>query len=155
MRMPRRTFLASGLIVGASTALLLRESNSVFAETALNQVDDIPYEALQDPLITFTASTFKPYVGGYFQTRNSRGEVIALKLLKVKSFDPKRTTITTKSVSTDSFSLFFSSEARLPQFTSIYRIEHSALGQFDLFLTPRTGLNGELFYEAVFNHTKF
>jgi hypothetical protein len=48
--------------------------------------------------------------------------------------------------------LLFVSEERLPQFTTIYKIEHAALGQFDLFLTAGTGKQGELYYQAVFNH---
>jgi hypothetical protein len=147
MVMPRRKFLASSLLFGASAALMLGNTRSVFA----NESDDIPIESQRNPLFMFTAATFEPYIGGYFQTRNARGQLVALKLLKVESFDQPNK-ITGKAVKTNSFSLLFVSDERLPRFTSIYTIEHGALGKFDLFLTPRTGKNGELLYEAVFNH---
>jgi hypothetical protein len=108
-------------------------------------------QSQQDPLFMFTAATFLPYVGGYFQSYNVRGHAIALKLLKVDQFQA-RNTITTKAVQTNSFSLLFQSEKRLPTATSIYKLDHSALGQFNLFFTPTTGRRGELYYEAVFNH---
>ena len=147
MLMPRRKFLASSLFFGASAALMLGNARTVFA----NESDDIPISAQRDPVFMFTAATFEPYIGGYFQTHNARGQVVALKLLKVETFEATNR-ITSKAVKTSSFSLLFISEERLPKFTSIYKIEHGALGQFDLFLTPSTGKNGELFYEAVFNH---
>ena len=147
MFIPRRKFLASSLFFGASAALIAADIRSVLAA----QNDDIPIESQKNPLFMFTAATFEPYIGGYFQTRNARGQLIALKLLKVETFQAKNR-LTSRAVDTKSFSLLFSSEERLPAFTSIYRIEHAALGEFDLFLSRRTGQNGELFYEAVFNH---
>jgi hypothetical protein len=63
-----------------------------------------------------------------------------------------RAEIMSNAIQTNSFSLLFISEERLPQFTTIYKIEHGALGQFDLFLTASTGKQGELYYQAVFNH---
>lgn len=154
MPMQRRNFLRSSIFFGASAAMMLSNNRSAFVAKTLKATDDIPIEAQQDPVINFTAETFEPYVGGYFQARNSRGEIVALRLLKVESFNAGQNTVTFRSVETTSFSLLFSSEARLPQFTSIHTIEHGALGQFDLFLTPRTGADGELLYEAVFNHLR-
>jgi hypothetical protein len=39
----------------------------------------------------------------------------------------------------------------LTDLTSIYDVEHGALGKFALFLTRRDGTRGTYFYEAVFN----
>jgi hypothetical protein len=153
--MQRRKFLTSCLLFGASSGLIIANGSSVFA----SQPDDIPIESQKDPLFMFTAATFEPYVGGYFQTLNARGQVVALKLLKVEKFQTQkvkkfgvRAEITSNAIQTNSFSLLFVSEERLPQFTTIYKIEHAALGQFDLFLTASTGKQGELYYQAVFNH---
>ncbi len=153
--MQRRKFLTSCLLFGASSGLIIANGRSVFA----SQPDDIPIESQKDPLFMFTAATFEPYVGGYFQTLNARGQVVALKLLKVEKFQTQkvkkfgvRAEITSNAIQTNSFSLLFVSEERLPQFTTIYKIEHAALGQFDLFLTASTGKQGELYYQAVFNH---
>jgi hypothetical protein len=46
----------------------------------------------------------------------------------------------------------FKATSPLPEFTSIHKISHPALGQFDLFLTPRPQAGGTVYYEAVFNH---
>ena len=153
--MQRRKFLTSCLLFGASSGLIIANGRLVFA----SQPDDIPIESQQDPLFMFTAATFEPYVGGYFQTLNAQGQVVALKLLKVEKFQTRkveksrvRAEITSNAIRTNSFSLLFISEERLPQFTTIYKIEHAALGQFDLFLTASTGKQGELYYQAVFNH---
>ncbi len=153
--MQRRKFLTSCLLFGASSGLIIANGRSVFA----CQPDDIPIQSQQDPLFMFTAATFEPYVGGYFQALNARGQVVALKLLKVEKFQTRRmekfwvrTEIMSYAIQTNSFSLLFISEERLPQVTTIYKIEHAALGQFDLFLTASTGKQGELYYQAVFNH---
>ena len=153
--MQRRKFLTSCLLFGASSGLIIANGRSVFA----SQPDDIPIKAQQDPIFMFTAATFEPYVGGYFQTLNARGQMVALKLLKVQKFQTRkvekfrlRAEIMSSAIQTNSFSLLFISEERLPQFTTIYKIEHAALGQFDLFLTSSTGKHGELYYQAVFNH---
>ena len=145
--MRRRKFLTSSLLFGASTALLMVDKGAVFA----SKPADIPIQSQQDPLFMFTAATFLPYVGSYFLTHNARGQAIALKLLKAVPFEP-RNTITSKAVETNSFSLSFLSDKRLPTLTSIYKLDHPALGEFNLFLTPSTGKRGELYYEAVFNH---
>ena len=49
------------------------------------------------------------------------------------------------------FSLFFTStsEAVLPQ--HIYRLHHSALGEFDLFLVPIQKKKAGIVYQAAFN----
>ena len=153
--MQRRKFLTSCLLFGASSGLIIANGRSVFA----SQPDDIPIQSQQDPLFMFTAATFEPYVGGYFQTLNARGQWVALKLLKVEKFQTRkvdkfrlRAEIMSNAVQTNSFSLLFISEERLPQFTTIYEIEHAALGQFVSFLTAGTGKQGELYYQAVFNH---
>ena len=153
--MQRRKFLTSCLVFGASSGLIIANGHSVFA----GQPDDIPIQSQQDPLFMFSAATFEPYVGGYFQTLNARGQLVALKLLKVERFQNRKldkfrllAEIMSNAVQTNSFSLLFNCEERLPQFTTIYKIEHAALGQFDLFLTANTGQQGELYYQAVFNH---
>ena len=155
MLMRRRKFIVSSLYLAASTALITTDSHCMFA----SQTDDIPIQSQQNPLYMFTAATFEPYIGGYFQTLNATGKEVALKLLKVDRFEPRkkqkfemRATVLPNAVQTNSFSLLFISEERLPKFTTIYKIEHGALGQFDLFLTGSTGKQGELYYQAVFNH---
>ena len=77
----------------------------------------------------------------------ARGQMIAMKLVKVESYTPRPRTI-----ATDAFRLVFSAEGELPIFSSIHPVRHGALGEFSLFLTKRDGERGEIYYEAVFNH---
>jgi hypothetical protein len=71
----------------------------------------------------------------------------------VNTFRPKNPSkVTKRFLNTDSFNLIFKASGGLPPFTTIHKVNHPALGEFDLFLTPRTGDNGDRFYEAVINH---
>jgi hypothetical protein len=155
MLIARRKFLRAGLVFGASAVLLKGNVRLGFARS-LSDDGPLSIEVLNDPIYRFTRETFEPYVGGYFEVLGARGEMVALKLLKVDSYSPDpNTKITTRSAAeTDSFSLLFGAEGALPRFPSIYEIKHGALGDFSLFLTRRDNAAGEIFYEAVFNHTK-
>lgn len=154
----RRAFLRDGLCSVVSVALLLTGSRAGFGQTGQGQgrvspntQPEIPIEAQKDPVFFFREETFKPYVNGIFQAPNARGEMIDLRLTKVeghKSSDKLTTRVTT------GFTLTFRASAELPPFTSIHTIKHSALGEFDLFLTKRETELGEFFYEAVINHFK-
>ncbi len=155
---PRRAFLRDGLCSVISVALLLAGSRAGLGQTVQGQgrvspntQPEIPIEAQKDPVFFFRQETFKPYVNGIFQAPNSRGEMIDLRLTKVeahKSSDKLTTRVTT------GFTLTFRASAELPPFTSIHTIRHSALGEFDLFLTKYKTDDDELFYEAVVNHIK-
>jgi hypothetical protein len=114
----------------------------------------IPIQAQQDALFYFTQSTFDPYVGDIFQSPNARGQMVTLKLVNVSGYKASPTTkiATKKTKQPTSFTLTFKAESRLPQFTSIYKISHPALGEFDIFLTPSQAQDGTWVYEAVFNH---
>ena len=152
MPLARRKFVVSSLLFTASTLLFSESISSGLAQTIIRdgQTSD---EVLRDPVYRFTKETFEPYVGGYFEAPGARGGMVALKLLRVDSYEPKAT-LTRAAVATNSFSLLFSADAPLPTFTSIHPIKHGALGEFDLFLTRRDGPNDEIRYEAVFNHLR-
>ena len=153
MALARRKFLKSSLVFGASALLVWGNTSSAFSRTFLDD-GKLPDEVLNDPLYRFTRETFEPYVGGYFQAPNDRGEMVALKLIKVEAYAPKaETEITRTPANTESFSLQFTAEAALPRVKSIHQIKHGALGDFSLFLTRRD-VNDQISYEAVFNHLR-
>ena len=114
---------------------------------------DIPLDAQKDPIFMFAESTFRPYLGGIFQAPNAQGEMIELRLVKIQTYEQVNR-LTNRARTSDSFSLIFKASDELPPFTSIHTISHPALGNFDLFLTPRKSGKGEQFYEAVFNHVR-
>lgn len=148
MLLARRKFVTSGLLFSASTVLFWDNARSVLAQT-LRPGDQLSLEVLRDPVFSFKRETFEPYVGGYFESPGARGKMVALKLLKVESYEPKPRTI-----ATDAFRLLFEADGELPLFSSIHPIKHGALGAFSLFLTRQDGPNGEIYYEAVFNHVR-
>jgi len=151
MTMPRRTFLRDAFRSSLSVGLLLAASRASFSQQGTS--NGIPIEAQKDPVFSFTASTFEPYVGDIFTAPNARGEKIELKLVKLQKheFTNRLTKLARPS---KSFSLQFKASDELPPFTSIHTISHPALGQFDLFLTRRKTDDGDLFYEAVINHAQ-
>ena len=149
MTMLRRTFLRDAFRSTLAAGILLASARAGLGQTQTRS--DIPVEAQRDPVFLFTAATFAPYVGDIFETRNARGESIALRLDQVAKYTPKNR-VTSNAKSTDSFSLMFKASDELPPLTSIYEISHPRLGKFDLFLTRIKAENDELSYEAVINH---
>jgi hypothetical protein len=158
MSFERRRFLKSATLTAVSAGLALGMGRPVLGQKKGKPLDhvigrQIPIKAQQDPLFFFTEATFRPYVDDIFQAPDALGEMITLRLLSVTGYKPKASSrvSTMQSPETKSFSLMFKAEKPLPPFTSIHRINHPALGKFDLFLSPREK-DGEFFYEAVFNH---
>jgi hypothetical protein len=149
MTMPRRTFLRDAFRSSLSVGLVIAAARAGFGQKSAG----VPLEAQKDPVFSFTASTFEPYVGDIFTTPNARGEAIELKLVKLNKLETTNR-LTKLARPTKSFSLQFKASNELPPFTSIYTISHPALGKFDLFLTRRKTDEGDLFYEAVINHVE-
>ena len=152
MLLARRKFVQSSLLFTATTLLFWDNTRSVLAQTLAGDDGQLSDQVLRDPVLHFTRETFEPYVGGYFEAPGARGKMVALKLLKVDSYQPKTTSRT--AAATDSFLLLFSADGELPIFSSIHPLKHPALGEFSLFLTRRDGPDGEIYYEAVFNHLR-
>jgi len=149
MTMPRRTFLRDAFRSTLSVGLVIAAARAGFGQKSAG----VPLEAQKDPVFSFTALTFEPYVGDIFTTPNARGEAIELKLVKLNKLETTNR-LTKLARPSKSFSLQFKASDELPPFTSIYRISHPALGKFDLFLTRRKTDEGDLYYEAVINHVE-
>ena len=113
----------------------------------------LPYAATQDMLFHFTRTTFEPYVNGIFRVRAGKNAV-NMTLVNVRDCTPNRKSmlLTKKSRRSDCFALEFRATGKLTDLTTIYNVEHGALGTFALFMTRRDGPRGIYFYEAVFNH---
>lgn len=161
MSLERRRFLKSATLTAVSAGLALGLGRTVMGQKKWQPVEksigyQIPIKAQEDPLFHFTEATFRPYVNDIFQAPDGSGEMVTLRLVGVNGYKPKANSMVTtaraaKPRETKSFSLMFKAEKELPPFTSIHKVRHPALGKFDLFLTPRE-VDGEFFYEAVFNH---
>lgn len=169
MSLSRRSFMKSGAMAAVAAGFLLESPILTLAQDKIQSGPllgyfQVPDEARQDPLFSYNRSTFEPYVGGIFTSRDARSRVIELKLVRVREYKPTpkgrftTTRVTTTGgtttrnpVQTDCFSLLFQASRDLPPFTSIYTIEHGALGKFDLFMV-RSVNRSQIFYEAVINH---
>jgi hypothetical protein len=147
--------LSAGVVLGTARASFPQKSGRVSTAIETQTRAALPLEAQQDPVFLFTHATFDSYVGDIFLAPNARGEMISLTLLKVNTYRPERATrlATKPSPETDCFSLTFKAADQLPPFTSIHKVNHPALGNFDLFLTPRQS-GSVIYYEAVINHIR-
>jgi len=159
MAISRRFFLKSGTLTALAAGVAFSPNNLVFGQkrtlttkqSPINFGFQIPTTAQQQPTFMFRQTTFEPYVGGIFQAPDARGNMVSLTLLSATTNKSSAKITTGRAQETDSFSLMFKAERQLPQFTSIHKVSHPALGKFDLFLTPREK-DGTYYYEAVFNH---
>jgi len=159
MTATRRSFLKSGAITILMAGVALDVIPSVFAQG--NQQSDpkkdfaVPFEAQQSPLFYFKRETFQPYVGGTFKvSAGTNSYDMKLEKVRVCEPHPDGLKVTKKLRPSDCFVLIFSSPGALTDLTTIYDVEHAALGKFALFLTRRDGPDGKYLYEAVFNHAQ-
>lgn len=157
MSIARRSFLKSAATTTISAGLALTSAHLAFGQQTGRRIlagrpgADSP-TTLGDSLANFNYSTFKPYVGDYFQVPNAKGEMVALKLVRAKEFVMSTAPMQKKAGRTPKgFSLTFNGSDPLPPFTSIHKMNHPALGEFDLFLTSRKTDDGSFVYEAVFS----
>jgi hypothetical protein len=113
----------------------------------------VSFEAKQQSIFYFKRETFQPYINGVFKLSAAANSVEAT-LVSVRDCTPgpKSSKLTKKSRPSDAFALVFRADGKLTDLTTIYDVEHGALGKFALFLTHRDGPHGTHFYEAVFNH---
>lgn len=161
MPVTRRSFLSGATSVltavvalGQFTHARGQDKSRPDAKPAPSRVTDDPvtFDVQRSTLFSFHAETFRPYVGGVFVARAGANS-IEMTLTEVRDCSPKATTkITTGTApKTECFALEFTSDKSLTDLTTIYDIDHAALGHFSLFLTRRDGADGKSLYEAVFN----
>jgi hypothetical protein len=157
MPVTRRSFLKSGTLSVLTTSIALSSGAAIFGQDK-HQPDpaldfQIPLQAKQSPAFYFKRETFEPYIGGVFKA-SAGARSINMTLMGVRDCTPSLTSskVTKKSRTSDCFALQFRATAKLTDLTTIFDIEHAALGKFPLFMTRRDGPRGTFFYEAVFNH---
>lgn len=160
MSIARRSFLKTAARTTFSAGLALTSANLIFGQQPGKRIPGgtpsaefpTPLGTQGDPTYQFSVDTFKPYVGDIFQVPNSRGEMITLKLVRAKEFRMSTAPVQKRAGRVPKgFSLTFSGDEQLPPFTSIHKMSHPALGNFDLFLTSTKGKDGTFAYEAVFS----
>src|SRR5688500_14638945 len=133
MPVTRRSFLRSGATAALTTAVALNAAPLAFGQIGSKPDPSrdfpIPPEARQRPLLTFQRETFQPYVGGTFRVR-AGAHAVDMTLTKVRGCEAgaRGRLLTRRSRPTDCFALVFSADEALTDLTSIYDVEHGALG---------------------------
>ena len=154
MSVSRRSFLRTGAVGALSAGLIFKFSNFAFGQKSAWSNPALDFQiprSRKRSVFYYSRAMFEPYVGSVFQVRFDR-RTVNLKLVSAKDYQPRSTAVTTgKARSTDCFSLLFRSSDRLPDFSTIHKLEHPALGKFDLFMTGSKG-GDKMFYTAIINH---
>src|SRR5215207_4888868 len=158
MTLSRRTFLRSGALTVLVTGIALDSVPLAFAQQLQrpdpSQDFKVPPEAEREATFNFKRETFQPYLNGLF-TLSAGAHSVEATLFAIEDCSPTETKskkVTKKWRFSDGFILVFLTDAKLTDLTSVYDVEHSALGKFHLFLTRLDGPQGKHFYEGVFNH---
>lgn len=156
MSITRRRFLSSGAMAVVTTGVAFSGATGLAFARDRPQADrardfTIPSEA-KAAAARLTRDMFQPHVGSTF-TVSAGAKSIEMTLVRVRDCTPSpKNKSTSKSRPTDSYALVFRSTQQLTDLTSIYNVQHGALGRLTLFMTRRDGPQNAFFYEAVFNH---
>ena len=97
-----------------------------------------------------TEEEFKRHLNTKFSVRLSEEQTLPLELEEVQPFPA----LTHARGDMERFSLYFRGPADVPLTQRIYRVEHEAMGEMDIFLVP-VALDAQGFrYEAVYSYFK-
>jgi uncharacterized protein DUF6916 len=145
MSVSRRRFLKAGAVMSA--ALVLKPGISVFGQNSLWSNNS----ANSGPAQTYRREMFEPYVGDVFRVRVGK-QTVDLKLVALDNVSPASRGITTGRVSrTDCFSMQFHATSPLPVTARIHNLNHSKLGNFDLFMS-QSKKGAQYLQTAIVNH---
>jgi hypothetical protein len=155
MTVSRRKFLRASTMIALTAALPLGLSGIVAGQerrkTAPPNVERpaVPVEAQRNPLYNYTRETFAPYVNSIFIVNSV--PLAEITLIEVKE-TPLVVDKKAKRVPTgECFTLVFRGPSRTRFEQNMYRLEHAALGQFDLFIGPTDRSGRQQYYTAVIN----
>ncbi len=153
MSLPRRGFVKSGILSAVTAGVALSYPGLLLGQEGKPSFT-IPLPAQSDPVFSFTQSTFEAFVGDIFTAPNARGGRLELKLAKVAGYQisSKTNLMLMRTEQPRTFSMTFTSASELPKFTTIHRLNHPRLGDFDLFLSRTQAEDGTYLYEAVISH---
>jgi hypothetical protein len=111
----------------------------------------IPQTILSDKTLTLTKQNFEPLLDTIFVFSNENGSAVSMKLVEVDGRENMKDK--SSQIPTDGFTLIFEMQGKVAPGDNIYRVSHSALGDFPMFVSTvdRTGRH----YQAVFNRVYF
>lgn len=149
MVVSRRGFIKRGGLLVLATAASLGGAERVFgrdtAEYAGARQGDLPTNGIK-PAFNFTKATFAPYVDTVFRIYPDASKALKTTLVSVIDIGP----VPDKKIAgRECFVLKFRGTQPLRQNT--YRIEHEALGRFELFLVPAGRNKKGVYYQGIIN----
>jgi hypothetical protein len=104
-----------------------------------------------NPDHSYRREMFEPYIGDVFRVRVGK-QTVDLKLVALDNISPASRGITTgKTTHTDCFSMQFRTTRSLPARARVHNLNHSKLGNFDLFMT-QSKKGGQFLQTAIVNH---
>ena len=159
---PRRRVVLAGLGVGLGGVIAgamgwqWAKGRTIFAkaplpsrpQTSSPASADVP-EPAEPVVVDMTREWFEPYLNTDFRVKVSALTATTVKLTEVSP--AQVITNKDKGVSYTTFSLTFTGPKSLSEESQIYRVQHEALGEMDLFLTPVGKHARERRLEAVFS----
>lgn len=102
-------------------------------------------------LENFTVATFSEHVGERFRIHLDAPPPLQVELIEAAALGGSTARAAAESGQRAPFSIVFRGPRDIPLSQRIYRLEHDAIGTFDLFLVPLGPDQHGLRYEAVFN----
>jgi len=151
MAVSRRGFMKQGSLLAVAAAASLASVERVLgldnsAEQLSVKQDNLTRKSLKSSSLSLTKATFAPYVNTVFRIYPDTSKTVKTTLVSVADIGP----VSDKNIAgRECFVLSFRGSEPLRQ--STYRIEHDALGRFDLFLVPVGKNRNGRYYQAVIN----
>ena len=98
-----------------------------------------------------TADHFEPHLGTEFEIHFEGGDTVVLQLDKVRRASERVAKQAQEAGFREPFSLEFIGARDIVLQQAVYRISHTVLGEFDLFLVPVGPVDGGLAYNVAIN----
>ena len=151
MPISRRYFLRAGAVTMAAASApislnVLAAARGARNNAAAPQPDSAP--------ALMSKAMFAAHLNTTFLIRPHNAQAVRVKLVELEDCGPAPQQQGAAHAGAECFALAFSAPAQRALKQSTYRIEHHALGQFDLFIAPMKSAKHGQIYEAIINHAR-
>jgi len=154
MVVSRRDFMKRGTLVVLATGATLSIPDLAFGQQTGTgrpgqvKTQTVPSQSRPDPLNHLTKAAYEANLNTVFRIPLGASKAVGLTLIEVTNMGP----VPDKTVAgQECFALKFSGPRGRPLSQGTYRMEHAALGRFDLFIVPGGKDKKGLYYQAVIN----
>jgi hypothetical protein len=153
MVISRRKFIQAGSVLALAAGLPLKAAITATGQrtsdppsASAKGIVGVSPEATARPTVFFSKATFTPYLNTAFVLQSKGMKAVEVKLVEIHNTGP----VPDRQVyGRECFALVFRGQRRLSQ--DVYRVQHPALGKFDLLLVPMGKDKKGLFFEAIIN----